>query len=76
MTLQLHIKLHEAVAVKKRRDSERHMPLKKQSFAPDEILIYDEAVVYKRGEYRRAPWFVGRRHLKTKSFEFQLVAKA
>jgi len=27
------------------------MPLKKQSFAPDEIPIYDEAVVYKRGEY-------------------------
>ena len=27
------------------------MPLKKQSFADDEIPIYDEAVVYRRGEY-------------------------
>lgn len=27
------------------------MPLKKQTFAADEIEIYDEAVVYKRGEY-------------------------
>ena len=27
------------------------MPLKKQSFTPEEIVIYDEAVVYKRGEY-------------------------
>jgi integrase len=27
------------------------MPLKKQSFAPNEIAVYDEAVVYQRGEY-------------------------
>lgn len=27
------------------------MPLKKQTFTADEIEIYDEAVVYKRGEY-------------------------
>lgn len=27
------------------------MPLKKQAFTADEIEIYDEAVVYKRGEY-------------------------
>ena len=27
------------------------MPLKKQTFNDDEIDIYDEAVVYKRGEY-------------------------
>jgi len=26
------------------------MPLKKQTFNADEIEIYDEAVVYKRGE--------------------------
>ena len=27
------------------------MPLKKQTFNADEIEIYDEAVVYKRGDY-------------------------
>lgn len=27
------------------------MPLKKQSFLPNEIAIYDEAVIYQRGEY-------------------------
>ncbi len=27
------------------------MPLKKQNFADDEIPIYDEAIIYKRGEY-------------------------
>ncbi len=27
------------------------MPLKKQSYADNEIPIYDEAVVYQRGEY-------------------------
>ncbi|TRV26108.1 MAG: integrase [Microcystis wesenbergii Mw_MB_S_20031200_S109D] len=27
------------------------MPLKKQSFEPNEIPIYDEAIVYQRGEY-------------------------
>lgn len=27
------------------------MPLKKQSYNDDEIPIYDEAVIYRRGEY-------------------------
>jgi hypothetical protein len=27
------------------------MPLKKQSYEANEIPIYDEAVIYKRGEY-------------------------
>lgn len=27
------------------------MPLKKQSFADDEIAIYDDAIIYKRGDY-------------------------
>lgn len=51
MALQLHVKLHTAVAVQNRSHSKRHMPLKKQSYTVDEIPIYDDAVVYRRAEY-------------------------
>ena len=36
------------------------MPLKKQTFAADEIEIYDEAVVYKRGEYWQMRMWLGK----------------
>jgi len=36
------------------------MPLKKQSFNADEIEIYDEAVVYKRGEYWQMRMWLGK----------------
>ena len=36
------------------------MPLKKQSFTADEIEIYDEAVVYKRGEYWQMRMWLGK----------------
>jgi hypothetical protein len=35
------------------------MPLKKQTFNADEIEIYDEAVVYKRGEYWQMRMWLG-----------------
>jgi integrase len=49
------------------------MPLKKQSFAEDEIAIFDEAVIYKRGDYWHfRMWLAGegkyaRKSLKTRS---------
>ena len=49
------------------------MPLKKQKFAEDEIAIFDEAIVYKRGEYWHfRMWLEGegkyaRKSLKTRS---------
>ena len=36
------------------------MPLKKQTFTADEIEIYDEAVVYKRGEYWQMRMWLGK----------------
>ena len=36
------------------------MPLKKQTFNADEIEIYDEAVVYKRGEYWQMRMWLGK----------------
>ena len=36
------------------------MPLKKQTFNDDEIEIYDEAVVYKRGEYWQMRMWLGK----------------
>ncbi len=36
------------------------MPLKKQTFNEDEIEIYDEAVVYKRGEYWQMRMWLGK----------------
>ena len=36
------------------------MPLKKQSFEPNEIPIYDEAVVYQRGEYWQMRMWLGK----------------
>ena len=36
------------------------MPLKKQTFNDDEIDIYDEAVVYKRGEYWQMRMWLGK----------------
>ncbi len=36
------------------------MPLKKQTFNDDEIEIYDEAVVYKRGEYWQIRMWLGK----------------
>lgn len=36
------------------------MPLKKQTFNTDEIEIYDEAVVYKRGEYWQMRMWLGK----------------
>ena len=36
------------------------MPLKKQTFTADEIEIYDEAVVYKRGEYWQMRIWLGK----------------
>ena len=36
------------------------MPLKKQTFNEDEIEIYDEAVVYKRGEYWQMLMWLGK----------------
>jgi integrase len=36
------------------------MPLKKQTFIADEIEIYDEAVVYKRGEYWQMRMWLGK----------------
>ena len=36
------------------------MPLKKQTFNADEIDIYDEAVVYKRGEYWQMRMWLGK----------------
>jgi hypothetical protein len=39
------------------------MPLKKQTFNADEIEIYDEAVVYKRGEYWQMRMWLGVRTL-------------
>ena len=36
------------------------MPLKKQTFNADEIGIYDEAVVYKRGEYWQMRMWLGK----------------
>ena len=36
------------------------MPLKKQTFTTDEIEIYDEAVVYKRGEYWQMRMWLGK----------------
>jgi integrase len=36
------------------------MPLKKQTFAADEIEIYDEAVVHKRGEYWQMRMWLGK----------------
>ena len=38
------------------------MPLKKQSFSDDEINIYDEAVVYKRGEYWQMRMWLAAEH--------------
>jgi hypothetical protein len=49
------------------------MPLKKQNFAEDEIAIFDEAVIYKRGDYWHfRMWLAGegkyaRKSLKTRS---------
>jgi hypothetical protein len=36
------------------------MPLKKQTFNADKIEIYDEAVVYKRGEYWQMRMWLGK----------------
>ena len=36
------------------------MPLKKQTFNDDEIDIYDEAVVYKRGKYWQMRMWLGK----------------
>jgi hypothetical protein len=36
------------------------MPLKNQTFNDDEIDIYDEAVVYKRGEYWQMRMWLGK----------------
>ena len=36
------------------------MPLKKQTFTADEREIYDEAVVYKRGEYWQMRMWLGK----------------
>lgn len=38
------------------------MPLKKQSFSDEEIPIFDEAVVYKRGDYWQMRMWLGKEH--------------
>ena len=49
------------------------MPLKKQTFSDDEIAIFDDAVIYKRGDYWHfRMWLAGegkyaRKSLRTRS---------
>ena len=47
----LHVKLHNAATIQNHSDSGAYMGLKKRTYNDDEIAIYDEAVVYKRGDY-------------------------
>ena len=49
--LKLHVKLNKAVDNQNLSNSQPHMSLKKHSFNDDEEPIFDEALIYKRGEY-------------------------
>ena len=56
-----------------RSNAELILTLKKQTFADDEIPIFDEAVIYKRGDYWQfRMWLIGegkyaRKSLRTRS---------
>lgn len=69
----LHVKLHKPVAAENNSDPKPDMALKKKTFAEDEIGIFDDAVIYKRGDYWHfRMWLAGegkyaRKSLKTRS---------
>lgn len=69
----MHRKLHKCAATPKRSNPGKHMPLKKRAFSDDEIAIFDDAVIYKRGEYWHfRMWLAGegkyaRKSLRTRS---------